>query len=123
MPPFPPAATDMTSTTLEEPTPYFRRCAICGQESRVCSTTFGKRDLDFRWILGAMPLVLSFVAECPHCGYCAADISRALLGAQATVASDDYQQLRRDTSRPVEATRFLCAAIVAERGGQFAVGG
>src|SRR5262249_42024087 len=71
----------------------------------------------------ARSLVSYRVQECPGCGYCAVDISRAPRGARATIASEDYQQLRRDASRPLNATRFLCAALVAERGRQFAAGG
>ena len=104
-----------------------RLCAVCGHESQhtvVTSTTaFGSPDLDLRPPELARRLVALAVQECPACGYCAADITLAPAGTPATVASDEYQQLRHDRSCPQEASWFLCAAFVAERSRQFAVGG
>lgn len=103
------------------------RCALCGasHEQRLLASTnsFGSPDLDGRPAGMARSTLSHWVQECPNCGYCAADISKAHPSASALVQSDAYRALGSDKSAPALAIRFLRAARVSDAAGDLSGAG
>jgi hypothetical protein len=63
------------------------------------------------------------VQVCPYCGYCAGDISRAILGASTIVTSHAYQDQLKSTEYPARANEFLCWGMILASSGDFATAG
>ena len=97
-------------------------CAVCGAVSEqthiVSNTIVGPPDLDGRSPLemGRFPLDW-WMHRCPHCGYCAVEISEAAAGAGEAVRSEAYRQQLADPLMPDLARSFLCSALVANAAG------
>ncbi|RKG69008.1 hypothetical protein D7V80_10355 [Corallococcus sp. CA054B] len=102
-------------------------CALCGaphaQRLIASTSTFGNPDLDGRPAGMARSTLSHWVQECPNCGYCAAELSKAHPSARALVQSDSYRALCSDRSAPALATRFLRAALVREAAGDLSGAG
>ena len=96
--------------------PVQRVCAVCGKESEhhVLGSTnmFGPSDLDMRPPPMARDTLAEQIQCCPHCGYCAGDISEASESARRVVPNDAYQaELKRN--RFPELTRwYVCASLI-----------
>ena len=96
--------------------PVEQVCAVCGATSThntIGSTnTMGPSDLDMRpapmerWTLEEQ------IQCCPHCGYCAADISEATEAARGVVANDAYRDELRREGYPELTCRYLCASLI-----------
>jgi hypothetical protein len=93
-----------------------QRCGHCGRTSShpvmTGSTHSGIPDLDFRPAELARSSMFAWLQQCPHCGYCAPDIS----AAPADPAVLDSAQYRKALSRedfPEVARRFLAHAVAS----------
>jgi hypothetical protein len=97
------------------------RCALCGQTSEqkflVSADQAGPMDLDTRPSEALRSTLSAWVQECPHCGYCAEEVSRAHDGAAARVAGAEYQAQLRSADDPPLARRFLCLSLLEEGAG------
>src|SRR5262245_30420839 len=84
-------------------------CGVCGGEARQFSPEPAPDteppDFDTR-PQGAA--VETWIAQCPHCGYCAEDLVTAQLGTQDVVSSPEYQARLADSRFPAAARRFAC---------------
>jgi hypothetical protein len=99
-------------------------CAVCGAFSdqiRIQSTNaFGSPDLDLRPPEMQRSTMHCWVQACPHCGYCAGEISTPLALSSAVLAGDAYQSRLKNPNRPQLANRFLCKAMLDEAAGKLA---
>lgn len=64
-----------------------------------------------------------WVQRCPHCGYCADNITSIHDQAVDFVRSESYQRRLEDTTYPSKARQFLCYAEILIHVGQFADAG
>ena len=103
------------------------QCFVCGNTAEYTvigsTNTFGSPDLDTRppeMMRSTMPF---WVQKCPHCGYCAPDISAGSEAARDIVETDVYRAQVSDDRFPQLANRFLCAALVFEVSGKLAEAG
>lgn len=98
------------------------RCACCGesssQELRPDSNEFGARDLDHRPPQTMRATMETWLQECPHCGYVAADIGQADENDRRHVKAERYQVLRHGPHVSRLSGRFLLRAVLDSRGGQ-----
>jgi len=98
-------------------------CSHCGTPSefmKIGSTSvFGSPDLDLRPAPLARYNSAYDVQRCPHCGYCAPDISAPLVteAAKHLIASDAYQSQLNHADFPEVANTFICWALLAEAEG------
>jgi hypothetical protein len=103
------------------------KCQNCGKTSdheRVCSTNaFGSADLDTRPPEMARSTIHAQVQRCPHCNYCAADISETTPDPSGCVQSEAYQNQLKSTEYPNLANAFLCSALVLQSIGRYAPAG
>lgn len=92
-------------------------CFVCGKssEQRVIHSTnqLGAPDLDGRPSEMARSTMPYWVQNCPHCGYCAANLARGHESARDTVKSPAYQAQLHAPDTPSLANGFLCAAMLA----------
>ncbi|MCU0228798.1 MAG: hypothetical protein MUF01_14285 [Bryobacterales bacterium] len=103
------------------------RCGNCGAESRLPFLLHAEEqeppDLDTRPGEQLRSSVGLWMARCPFCGYCAADISTIHEQAGAVVDSAAYQQQLDDARFPAKANEFICHALVLEHVLQYADAG
>ncbi|MHB1357417.1 MAG: hypothetical protein ACYCZF_15730 [Anaerolineae bacterium] len=99
-------------------------CVICGHINDMLILTstnsFGAPDLDSR-VAGMARDTLPFqVMVCVECGHCAHNLEQLAEGAAEIVRSAAYQAQLADPGLPTLANQFLCRALIASGGGQFA---
>lgn len=102
-------------------------CGSCGQSSEQIQPNSGGEsgapDLDTR-PHGPVRSTISFwMQRCPHCGYCAADISAIHEQAADLIGEEEYQNQLTDLRFPAKACEFLAHALILERVGQRADAG
>ncbi len=97
------------------------RCGVCGAESRHPPFRPGPPeqppDLDLRPGEPVRSTMARWLQQCPSCGYCAPDLSRAHPAAAEAVRAAPFRSLITDTSIPPLARRFLAWALVLEETG------
>lgn len=93
-------------------------CCQCSKPSRhtvVMSTSAcGPPDLDMRPAEMARSTLPQQVQACPHCGYCAKDISAPAPDASGVMARTEFRVQLTSDEFPELANRFLCAALILE---------
>ncbi|MBU4205007.1 DUF2225 domain-containing protein [Patescibacteria group bacterium] len=98
-------------------------CAICGKSSEhwylLSTNTSGLADLDTRPPEMERSTIKYWVQRCPHCGYCASDISKLLPQAVETTKSNVYQKLLNTTYPSKLANSFLCWSAIEEKSGNY----
>lgn len=103
------------------------RCGNCGVESRVPSLLHAEEneppDLDTRPGEELRSSISFWVARCPFCGYCAADLSSIHELAGPVVDGPAYQAQLQDARFPEAANSFICHALILERIAQYADAG
>jgi hypothetical protein len=102
-------------------------CAICGYLSRQFAPVRVPEDAppDFDTRPGPpwSTALDTWIAQCPHCGYCAEDLSTAATDAAEVVHSAEYaERLASDTGSWL-ARRFACYALIVERAHHWADAG
>jgi hypothetical protein len=99
----------MTTVILVE-----RTCAVCGRESQQTAlgstSSFGAPDLDLRPAPLERHTLRQQVEACPHCGYCAQNISRVTVRARRAISSTAYKADLERESFPELTRQFLCVA-------------
>ena len=110
--------------------PEIANCALCGEEVTQFVTLPDPEplppappDFDTRPAPPERDELAYWVAECPRCGYCAADISHAAPAAREIVATPEYRQRLDDVVLPAPARRFLCYTMLLEKQHQWADAG
>jgi hypothetical protein len=97
------------------------RCGVCGTESRQPpfrpTPPEQPPDLDLRPGEPVRSTMARWLQQCPACGYCAPDISRAHPAAAEAVRAAPFRALLADGSIPPLARRFLAWALVLEETG------
>jgi hypothetical protein len=97
------------------------RCGVCGTESRQPafrpSPPEQPPDLDLRPGEPVRSTMSKWLQQCPGCGYCAPDITRAHPAAAEAVRAAPFRALMADTSIPALARRFLAWGLVLEETG------
>ena len=97
------------------------RCGVCGTESRHPpfrpNAPEQPPDLDLRPGEPVRSTMARWLQQCPGCGYCAPDITRAHPAAAEAVRAAPFRALLADTSIPPLARRFLAWALVLEEAG------
>lgn len=97
------------------------RCGVCATESRQPpfkpSPPEQPPDLDLRPGEPVRSTMARWLQQCPACGYCAPDISRAHPAAAEAVRAAPFRALLADGSVPPLARRFLAWALVLEETG------
>ncbi|MCK4375664.1 MAG: hypothetical protein KAX19_10055 [Candidatus Brocadiae bacterium] len=92
------------------------RCDVCGGQSeciRIVSTNaLGPPDLDMRPREMERSTMRHWVHRCPHCGYCASELSESPTGADAVVEKTEYKDQLKNPDYPELANSFLCKAMV-----------
>lgn len=98
------------------------RCGCCGKHSsqalQPASNEFGARDLDHRPPETMRSTMESWLQECPHCGYVAADLGQAEESDRRLVKADRYQVLRQGPYVSRLSGRFLLRAVLDSLGGR-----
>ena len=102
--------------------PTESRCVICElgskQESLASTNMFGSPDLDTRPPEMRRSTMEYWLQQCPHCGYCAAHISKDVGITRAFIESPTYQEQRFNPRFPALANAFLCKSILEETTGE-----
>lgn len=102
-------------------------CGSCGQSSEQLNTNAGGEsgapDLDTRPHGLVRSTIAFWMQRCPHCGYCAADISSIHEQAADLIADEAYQRQLTDSRFPPKACEFLAHAMILDRVGQRADAG
>lgn len=104
-------------------------CAICGctevEEAALLPAPSPGEPPDFDTRPGGVlrRTLDSWVRQCPACGYCADDVTRAAPGVAEIVASLAYKATLADAFFPPGARPFLCYALILEKLHQFADAG
>jgi hypothetical protein len=97
------------------------RCGVCGTESRQPAFRPGMPeqppDLDLRPGEPVRSTMGRWLQQCPGCGYCAPDITRAHPAAADAVRAAPFRALLADNGIPALARRFLAYAVVLEETG------
>jgi hypothetical protein len=97
------------------------RCGVCGTESRHPpfrpSPPEQPPDLDLRPGEPVRSTMSRWLQQCPGCGYCAPDITRAHPAAAEAVRAAPFRALLADSSIPPLARRFLAWGLVLEETG------
>jgi hypothetical protein len=97
------------------------RCGVCGIESRhpPFRPTMPEQppDLDLRPGEPVRSTMARWLQQCPGCGYCAPDITRAHPAAAEAVRAAPFRALMADASIPPLGRRFLAWALVLEETG------
>jgi hypothetical protein len=98
------------------------QCACCREHSAQAlppaSNEFGARDLDHRPPETVRSTMESWLQECPHCGYVAADLGQAEDSDRKMVRTDRYQVLRHGPYVSRLSGRFLLRAVLDSLGGK-----
>jgi hypothetical protein len=97
------------------------RCGVCGTESRQPpfrpSPPEQPPDLDLRPGEPVRSTMARWLQQCPACGYCAPDLTRAHPAAAEAVRAAPFRALLADTSIPPLARRFMAWSLVLEETG------
>ncbi len=97
------------------------RCGVCGTESRHPpfrpAPPEQPPDLDLRPGEPVRSTMGRWLQQCPGCGYCAPDITRAHPAAAEAVRAAPFRALMADATIPPLARRFLAWALVLEETG------
>jgi hypothetical protein len=97
------------------------RCGVCGTESRQPPFRRGAPeqppDLDLRPGEPLRSTMPRWLQQCPGCGYCAPDITRAHPAAVEAVRAAPFRALLADNAIPPLARRFLAYGLVLEESG------
>lgn len=101
-----------------------KQCSLCKATSEftgISSTnTFGgSADLDTRPPEMMRSTMHTWVRRCPHCGYCASDISISVPEAESIVKSKEYTDQLNDLEYPELANAFLCKAMICAATGDY----
>jgi hypothetical protein len=75
----------------------------------------GPPDFDTRPSEPERSLIRHWVRECPHCGYCADDLTSIHEGVEAIVRSPEYREQLENFDVPEIARRFLSYASILAR--------
>jgi hypothetical protein len=59
--------------------------------------------------------VETWIAQCPHCGYCAEDLTSAQTGTREFIDSPVYRERLADSRLPATARHFTCYALLVEK--------
>ncbi|GAB4176096.1 MAG: hypothetical protein Kow00108_11420 [Calditrichia bacterium] len=97
-----------------------KKCSVCDKTSEheelTSTNSFGSPDLDLRPPEMKRSTMNLWIQCCPHCGYCAPDISGYVLDfVPDIVKSEAYQEQLKDKKYPELANWFLCSAMLLER--------
>jgi hypothetical protein len=102
-------------------------CQNCGKASEHhrlgSSYQSGSPDLDTRPPELVRSTLHAEVEACPHCHYCAVDISSPAADAAGCVRSEVYQKQFKSPEYPPLANAFLCNAMIQEGIANFAAAG
>lgn len=109
---------EMTSQNLQAVT-----CAACGAVSHQNAPASALAaagpdtapDFDTRPGEPVRSTLLSWVQQCPGCGYAAGSLTEFAEGVREIVSSAEYRQRFRDPALPAQARPFLCYAYILER--------
>jgi hypothetical protein len=97
------------------------RCGVCGTESRHPpfrpAPPEQPPDLDLRPGEPVRSTMARWLQQCPACGYCAPDITRAHPAAAEAVRAAPFRALMADSTIPPLGRRFLAWALVLEETG------
>lgn len=102
------------------------QCAICDRVSIqgviMSTNAFGSPDLDLRPPPMERYTIDHWVQECPHCGYCAPEISKRITGAGKVVRSKHYRGILKKPRKGGSSliNQFLCASALYEHAGDMA---
>lgn len=93
------------------------QCSLCKVTTEFTgigstNTFFGSEDLDTRPPEMMRSTMHTWVRRCPHCGYCASDISTSVPEAESIVKSKEYTDQLNDLEFPELANEFLCKAMI-----------
>jgi hypothetical protein len=98
-------------------------CKLCGYSSSFItasySTSLGWPDLDTRPPETTRSNLPFWIQRCPHCGYCAPDLSQATLQTAAFTGTKLYQIQLHNRLYPQLANSFLCHSLIEEQAGDF----
>jgi hypothetical protein len=100
------------------------RCGACGLPSdhflspAANADSNEAPDLDTRPNGPLRSTVAFWMQRCPHCGYCAADISTIHESAVDLIATPGYQRQLLEPGIPEKAREFLCHAMILAHVGQ-----
>jgi hypothetical protein len=96
-----------------------RKTQICGVckgsvDVRIVDSTneFGSKDLDLRPAEMMRSTYFTWCTRCPHCGYCASDITEHNQITSHIVSLVKYKQQLNDKSFPELANTFFCEALI-----------
>jgi hypothetical protein len=104
-----------TMTTFYTETLTCQSCGKTSEHHRLGSTNqFGSPDLDTRPAGMARSTLRARILVCPHCNYCADDISKPAIDVSRCVSSGAYQEQFKSPEYPALANVFLCNAIIQE---------
>jgi ssDNA-binding Zn-finger/Zn-ribbon topoisomerase 1 len=116
-------------TTIKKET---KKCVLCGKTSKhdiwMSTNAFGASDLDTRPPEMERSTIFMWVQRCPHCGYCAPDISDAkrikdINEPSEMVRGNPYQEQLKDPNYPDLANSFLCWSVLRESANDFITAG
>ena len=97
-------------------------CAVCkgNVELFVVGSTneFGSKDLDLRPAEMMRSTYSTWTTRCPHCGYCASDISEHNGIASKIVRLVVYKRQLNDMRLPELANTFLCESLILDANGK-----
>jgi len=100
------------------------QCSLCKVTSEFTgigstNTFFGSEDLDTRPPEMMRSTMHTWVRRCPHCGYCAPDISLSVPETESIVKSKEYTDQLKDFEYPELANSFLCEAMICAATGDY----
>jgi hypothetical protein len=108
---------------MPEPTEHEVLCAVCGGcAHQLVPVVVDASPPDFDTRPGDLKPE-AWLARCPHCGYCAEDLSSAHAGDEEIVRSAEFRERSEDPRFPALARRFLCYALLVEKAHQWADAG
>jgi hypothetical protein len=98
-------------------------CGACGNAgdqffSPASEDSNAAPDLDTRPNGPIRATIQFWMQRCPHCGYCASDISAIHESAIDLIATPAYQRWLLDESFPTKAREFLCHSMILAQVGQ-----
>src|SRR5512135_1134193 len=103
--------------------PVETECSLCGNRSlqSLVQATPGEGlpDLDTRPSEPARSALAYWVQRCPHCGYCATDISLDYPLADLAIRTEGYGKLLHRRALPEKARQFLAWALIEEANDEF----
>ena len=108
-------------TSLSTETVVCASCNTSSEQHVVTSTNRrGSYDLDSRPPEMERSTLRFGVQHCPHCGYCAQDLSEDHPSVVNALSSDTYHDIWKDYRLGELAKNYLCACIIKEISGDYA---